>query len=260
MDSINSVLFPLLSGAVGALIGTFGGAYLSFKKQDKAKKTTRKMAIKAIDIFQKYSKKQGTFDLAEQEFNNTISVAEKRTILVALHKLGIPVIVRPDSDFSIERVGFEKLKIDKDELTAISNQIDNGLCDHLFFIDPDSYFKEGIRLSTLRSLAKKWTTEVLFNSTFDKEKNTVFYPSNWFASYSWGERLALAVFKLRVSLYEYFDDDGKARRDKIDQLLVEIDRGLWDNCLFWDIEAYQNIQSANALNSQVSSMLQAKNG
>ena len=172
------------------------------------------MAIKAINLFSKYAKKEGTFNLAEQEFNSCISLAEKRTILVALHKLGIPVIVKPDSDFSIEKVSFDCIKIDRDELTAISNQIE------------------------------RWTREVLFNSSFDKETNTVYYPNNWFEKYSWGEKLALAVFKVRVSLNEYFDEEGIIAKSKIDQLLKEIDRGLWDNCLCWDIEAYQNIQSA----------------
>lgn len=255
---MNPIVYSLLSGAIGAIIGTFGGAYLIILKQDKAKKATRKMAKKAIDIFRKYSKKDGTFNLAEQEFNSTISLAEKRTVLVALHKLGIPVIVKPDSIFSIEKISFDCVKIDKDELTAISNQIEKGLCDHLFYTDPETYFKEGIRLSTLRSLAKRWTQEVLLNSSYDNETSTLFYPNNWFASYSWGERLALGVFKVRVSINEYFDKDGKIEKDKIEQLVKEIDRGLWDNCLYWDYEAYQNIQSANNLNNQVSSLLQSK--
>lgn len=255
---MDPIVYSLISGAIGAIIGTFGGAYLIIYEQDKVKKTTRKTAIKAIDIFRKYSKKEGTFNLAEQEFNITISLAEKRTILVALHKLGIPIIIKPDDVFSIEKVSFDCVKIDKDELTAISNQIEKGLCDHLFFTDPESYFKEGIRLSTLRSLAKRWTTDVLLNSTFEKETGTVYYPNNWFARYSWGEKLALAVFKVRVSIYEFFGDDGKAEIDKIDQLLKEIDKGLWDNCLYWDIEAYQNVQSANNLNNQVSNFLQTR--
>lgn len=255
---MDSIVFSLLSGAIGAVIGTFGGAYLIILKQDKAKRATRKMAKKAIDLFRKYSKKDGTFNLAEQEFNSTISLAEKRTVLVALHKLGVPVIVKPGSVFSIEKVSFDCVKIDKDELTAISSQIEKGLCDHLFYTDPDTYFKDGIRLSSLRSLAKRWTQDVLLNSSYDKETSTVFYPSNWFARYSWGERLALAVFKVRVSLNEYFDMDGKIVKDNIDQLIKEIDRGLWDNCLNWDIEAYQNIQSANNLNNQVFNLLQAR--
>lgn len=255
---MDPIVYSLLSGAIGAIIGTFGGTYLIICKQDRAKKATRKMAIKAINLFSKYSKKDGTFNLAEQEFNSTISLAEKRTILVALHKLGIPVIVKPDSDFSIEKVCFDCVKIDRDELIAISNQIEKGLCDHLFYTDPESYFKEGIRLSTLRSLAKRWTTDVLMNSSFNMETNTVYYPHNWFSRYSWGEKLALAVFKVRVSINEYFDSDGKTSKDKVEQLMKEIDRGLWDNCLYWDIEAYQNIQSANNLNNQFSSFLQAK--
>ena len=52
------------------------------------------MAIKAINIFRKYSKKDGTFNLVEQEFNSTISLAEKRTILVALHNPFVVFFIR----------------------------------------------------------------------------------------------------------------------------------------------------------------------
>lgn len=259
MVCVSGIIVPLLSGALGALIGTFGGAYLSFVRQEKSKRQSRKMAIKAIDLFQKYSKKEGTFNLAEQEFNNCISLAEKRTILVALHKLGIPVIVKPGSSFDINNVCFDKMRIDKDDLVAITNQIEKGLCDSLFFIDPDTYFNEGIRIATLRSLAKRWINEVLSHSSFTAENQTVNYPQDWYLQYSWGEKLALAVFKTRVCVNEYYDSSGIIIKGKIDQLLQEVNRGLWDTCLIWDIESYQSIQSTYSLNSQIVSMLQKNN-
>lgn len=130
MDGLHTIVVPLLSGAIGALIGTFGGVYLSFIRQERTKKESRRMAIKAIEILKKYSKKNGTFDQAEQEFNNSVSLSEKRTILVALHKLGIPIIIQPDACFAIDSVCFDKVRIDRDELTAIGNQIEKGQCDH----------------------------------------------------------------------------------------------------------------------------------
>ena len=206
MDGLHTIVVPLLSGAIGALIGTFGGVYLSFIRQEKTKKESRKMAIKAIEILKKYSKKNGTFDQAEQEFNNSVSLSEKRTILVALHKLGIPIIIQPDACFAIDSVCFDKVRIDRDELTAIGNQIEKGQCDHLFFIDPDTYFNDSIRIATLRSVAKRWVTEVLCDSTC--KDSIVYYPDDWFLKYSWGEKLALGVFKQRVSVNEFFDANG----------------------------------------------------
>lgn len=257
MHCLDSLLLPLLSGAVGALIGTFGGVYFSYKRQEKSKEKSRKMALKAISIFKKYSKKDGTYDNAEQDFNVSMSLGEKRTILVALHKLGIPIIVQPDSRFSLASTCFDKIRIDQDELDAIASQIEGGLCDHLFFIDPESYFNENIRIRTFRSLAIRWTNEVLDKSQYNVANDTVYYPKDWFVHFSWGEKLALGVFKQRVSINEYFNDDGKANHSKIVQLVEEIERGVWDNCLCWDFESYQSVQSTYSLNSQLSSMLQA---
>ena len=59
MSVMNSVLTPILSGAIGALIGTYVGVLLTSAMNEKAKIPTRKLAIKAIDIFIKYAKKRG---------------------------------------------------------------------------------------------------------------------------------------------------------------------------------------------------------
>lgn len=254
MDTIG---YSLLSGAIGALIGTFLGAYLSFLRQEKSKRMSRKKAIEAIKMFSSYAKKDGTFNLANQEFNKSFNLAEKRAVLVALHKLGIPVVVSPEAGFILENVCFDKVKIDKEELKVIREQIEKGFCDQLFYIDPDTYFKENIRITTIRSLANRWITEVFSASSFDFSTNTVLYPNDWSSKYSWGEKLALAVFKMRVINGEYFNADGKPNLQRIGQLTKEVDTGLWDNCLFWDIEAYQNMLSTNTLNTQIANILQA---
>ena len=256
---MSSIIYTLLSGALGALIGTFGGVYLTSLQQEQSRKKNRKIALKALGIINKYSKKDGTFDQVEQEFNNSMSIAEKRAVLVALHKLGIPIIVKPDSLFTLDNVCFDKVKIDKEELADIEKQFQKGLCDHLFFMDPETYFNENIRIVALRSLAKGWVVDVLSESNYNREDDIVHYPKDWFIHYSWGEKLALGVFKARASSKEYFGEDGKSVKPKIDQLLLEIDRGLWDNCLSWDFEAYQGVQITNSLNSQLSSILQANN-
>lgn len=58
---------------------------------------------------------------------------------------------------------------------------------------------------------------------------------------------------------EFFDAGGTIIKEKVNQLLREIDRGLWDNSLFWDIEAYQSLQSTYSLNSQISKIIQSNN-
>lgn len=258
MCSFNSLLYPLLSGAAGAIIGTYGGVYLSHLRQEKGKKKTRKYAIKAVNLLLKYAKKDGTFDQAEQEFNNSISAAEKRSFLVALHKLGVPVLVEPSGRFNIKHIVFAKESIDKDGLLAIVQQIEKGLCDNLFFLDPEEYFDENIRIRTIRALAVRWTNDVFRKSTCDFEKHLVSFPENWFADFSLGERLVLGVFKERVCSEEFFDKQGFSIDKKVDQLVRDVDLGLWDNCLFWDYMAYSNLKSATTVNLQVSDMLHSK--
>lgn len=57
----------------------------------------RQIAIKALDVFGRYAKQGQSFDMAASEFNNSLDVVEKRAVLVALCKLGIPV-VKPIND------------------------------------------------------------------------------------------------------------------------------------------------------------------
>lgn len=259
MCSFNSLLYPLLSGAIGAIIGTYGGVYLSNRKQEKDKKKTREYAVKGVNILLKYAKTGGTFDQAEQEFNNSISSAEKRSFLVALHKLGVPILVEPSGRFNIEHIVFAKEPIDKDGLLEIVQQIEKGLCDHLFFLDPDSYFDDNIRVRTLRALAARWTNDVFRKSTCDFEKHVVLFPDNWFADFSLGERLVLGVYKERVCSEEFYDKQGYPIDNKVDQLVRDVDLGLWDNCLFWDYMAYSNLKSATTVNLQVSDMIRSNN-
>lgn len=64
------VSVTLISGAVGAWIGTYCGAYFSAQREDKRKKDMRNIAIKGLNIIKKYSVKGNTYDVVEAEFNN----------------------------------------------------------------------------------------------------------------------------------------------------------------------------------------------
>lgn len=46
-----SIIVTLVSGAIGALIGTYGGAYFSANRQERRIKELRNMAVKALQIF-----------------------------------------------------------------------------------------------------------------------------------------------------------------------------------------------------------------
>lgn len=57
--NIWSWLLPLVSGAIGALIGTYGGSNFLHWKQEKKIKNVRAMAVKALNVFRAYAKKSG---------------------------------------------------------------------------------------------------------------------------------------------------------------------------------------------------------
>lgn len=93
----------------------------------------RQIAIKALDVFGRYAKQGQSFDMAASEFNNSLDVVEKRAVLVALCKLGIPV-VKPINDlFQIEDVKFEHKALDKYTIDLMKGQVNKGNCDDLFF-------------------------------------------------------------------------------------------------------------------------------
>lgn len=88
MEIIINVLLALLS----AFLGGYFGAWFQHSFQNRKVNKVRKIAIKALDVFCRYAKQGQTFDKATSEFNNSLDVVEKRAVLVALCKLGIPVV------------------------------------------------------------------------------------------------------------------------------------------------------------------------
>lgn len=254
---MGQVIITMIVTLIGAVIGTYGGALFAAKRQEKRIKELRQMAIKALKILQKYARNKQTYDVAASDFNNALSIAEKRVFIVALHKLGIPILVTPDSKFDIQNIIFERREIDKDEIEAVISQIEQGHCDQLFYIEPDNYFSENIRLKTLRYVAKRWVREVFGKSKLDRTQNPqiIIYPTNWWVDYTLGERLGIAVLKERIALDEYFDEQNMPKKDAIDRLIIDIDRGLWDSSFFWDIENYRSVTATSSLNYMISQLL-----
>lgn len=249
------IAVTLLSGVVGAFIGTYFGAVFSARRQEKRLRDVRKMALKAINIFKSYAHGSKSYDETADQFNNSMSISEKRTVIVALHKLGIPVQVLSNKTFNMPKVTFARQIIDKDELEAIASQIESGHCDTLFHIDPEKYFDDNIRQKSLRTVAKRWVQEVLVNSTLSEDRQIVTYPKDWFNEFSLGERYAICVMKERISTEEYFNSNAQIDSKKIADLLRDIDCGLWDNCLYWDYTNYRSVISTMSANELVQEAL-----
>ena len=123
--NIWSWLLPLISGAIGALIGTYGGSYFLHWKQEKKIKNVRAMAVKALNVFRAYAKKS-YIDTAN-EFNNKLNISEKRAVVVALHKIGVPFEISTKDDFDIKNLRLKDIIIDRDEIDAMIQQIEKGL-------------------------------------------------------------------------------------------------------------------------------------
>lgn len=239
------IVIALLS----ALIGTYFGTFFLSKRQELKVKKVRKIAIRALKIVANYSKHNGTYDKACQEFNAKLNIAEKRAVIVALHKLGLPIRIPANAPFDIKEINLNNEVIDSDLLIDIKVQIEHGHCDYLFYEDPDKYFSENMRIYTLRELAKRFVEDTLGHSTYKPKDEKIWFPDNWLTSYSWGEKKALWVFKTQVTSSVYFHNDGTPDQEKISQLKKEVDIGLWDNYLLWVAEAYDNLSSGTNLSN-----------
>ena len=233
-----------------ALIGTYFGTFFLAKREENKVKKVRAIAIRALKIIKVYAKYNGTYNKACQELNTKLNIAEKRAVIVALHKVGLPIQTTVNTPFDIKKIQLNNDVIDKDFLDDAKNQIDHGYCDHLFYEDPDKYFSENLRIETLRSLARRFIENTLAHSTYKKDEEMIYYPESWLTSYSWGEKKAIWVFKSQVTSNMYFHKDGTPNKDKLDELKAEVSTGLWDNYLFWAQETYDNLMQGSNLTNR----------
>lgn len=243
-----SWLLPLISGAIGALIGTYGGSYFLHWKQEKKIKNVRSMAVKALDIFKEYAQHKKSYADSANEFNTKLNVSEKRAVVVALHKIGVPFEISTKDDFDIKNLRLKDIIIDRDEIDAMIQQIEKGNCDNLFFIDIESYFTSNLRLNAVRNVGKKYVEEVQSKSRVEKDApNTIVSQPDWHKVFSPGELQIIFVLRIQLANTAYFMPDGNADPVKMKTLIREIEIGLWDNYLFWEYESYQNIRAQHNL-------------
>lgn len=242
---------------LSAIAGGFFGAWFSYKFQNRRINKVRCIVIKALEIFLNYAKKKQTYDLAASEFDNKINIVEKRAILVALCKLGIPIVRPVDEVFCIEHVRFEHEEIDRDTIKLMIEQVNKGNCDELFFSDVETYFSSNSRLMAVRAVAKKYVDIDFSKCFYDKKNNVINHPNLPTELFTPGEFNVLNVFRQRTCWDVYFDANGKAIPEKMTSLKKEIDLGIWDTYLFWDWESYQNMQTQSKMaNVFATAMLQ----
>ena len=235
----------LMVGAIGALIGTYCGTYFLHRRTEEKTEKIRAIAIRGLNIIRNYARQ--SYKAADNQFNTELNISEKRAVIVALHKLGIPIEVSTKDVFDIKKIKFYDKLIDTEEIDDMIGQISRGHCDNLFFMDVESYFTANLRVKAVREVGKKYVNEVLKHSTINIREQKIIYPFEWDKKFTPGEIQTVLVLIARVNNSDYFKGNGEPDNDKIDILIKEIEIGLWDNYLFWDYDSYQNMRSQNSL-------------
>ena len=245
-------IIALLTALIGGLIGTyFGARFLNMREESKMQRV-RDIAIKALNLIKKYAKQ--SYRNAENDFNTSLSITEKRMVIVALHKLGVPIGVPSNEVFNIRKVFFVNTTIEEDEIDGIILQINKGFCDNLFYIDPDTYFAANYTQFAMRNAGKKYVSEVLAKSRVNVATNQLIEPIDLGTIFSLGEFKAIQVLRDQVRDQMYFDKNGLPIKEKIESLLKDIDLGLWDMYLMWNFEAYQNVKAQNQMGQFISNL------
>lgn len=243
-----TLIFSLITAIIGAIAGAYFGTLFREQQDEKNNRKVRDIAIKALKIIKGYAKDKKPFAAANNEFNSKINIAEKRTILVALHKLGIPILANEKDIFDIKDIKFGDRVIDAVEIEDAIIQIKNGHCDKLFFIEVDSYFSSNIRVEILRSIAKRYVNEVLCKSSININEGKITFPKDWYNKFTYGEKINTGVFREIICTSEYFDENGVIIKEKVQEICSEIDLGIWDNYLMWDYNAYTSVVTQNKVN------------
>lgn len=237
-----TLLTGAISAIIGGFIGTYFGAFFINKDIKKKNEDARKIAINALNIFKKYKNKK--YEDASNDFNVSLSRAEKRIILVALHKIGIPIANERLIKSNDYTVSFRSELIKENDIEAMKGQIRSGKYDHLFFDDPDEYFSRNALRDYKRSIAIKYINNVFANTRVSSDKKIVQYPDGWIKNFSFGEMNIVLIIKEKLlDTFLYEDTTGLPKQQCIQDIINEINMGLWDAYLDWAYEAFSNVQT-----------------
>ena len=237
-----TLLTGAISAIIGGFIGTYFGAFFINKDIKKKNEDARKIAINALNIFKKYKNKK--YEDASNDFNVSLSRAEKRIILVALHKIGIPIANERLIKSNDYTVSFRSELIQENDIEAMKGQIRSGKYDHLFFDDPDEYFSRNALRDYKRSIAIKYINNVFANTRVSSVKKFVQYPDGWMKNFSFGEMNIVLIIKEKLlDTFLYEDTTGLPKQQCIQDIINEINMGLWDAYLDWAYEAFSNVQT-----------------
>lgn len=240
---------------LSGFIGTYFGAKVMRKSIDRGTEAMRDVAIRGLKAIKKYKTK--SYKEAESEFNNTLSIVEKRSVIVALHKVGLPFVFPIEESEFLAKIRFEDKTINLDDINGMITQIKNGYCDKYFHKDEAEYFSDKLQKKAKRDILIKFIENVLPLS-IRKTKST-FFPKHWAEKNNLGigEFILCDAFIRAINMQGFFDDEGKPKIKLIKKLKEEVSIGLYDSMLNQSLIDLRRATSLDKLtNLQIKKILQ----
>lgn len=242
---------PLVSGAVGALIGTFGGAWLVYHFNQGKFRKVRKIAIDALKEIKKFAKGNQTYKDAESAFNNKLNIVQKRAVFVALYKVGLPITIPQDGNIDLSSIKLGETKIDREYLGDMIYSIESGYCDEYFYEEISSVVSSDFKLKIIRKIAIRFVREVLQKSHTEDKK--IIYPAGWPLKFTHGERTVTEI--LRDNLTDpYYFEQGKPKDSEMEKLVQEINIGLWDALLLGNYDMHTILREQRNMSNMMLTM------
>ena len=233
----------IISTGIGAIIGTFGGAYFLSWRSESGLRKVRESALAALNLFKTYGAQEKSYLDASSEFNRTFNIAEKRSFLVALYKIGIPIAAPRLELFNIKNISFLDEHISINAIEDMKSQISSGTCDHLFFQDVEKFFDDDLRIRTQRDIAIRFINKVAKKSTVDISTRIRRFPDNWESELSFGELNTMLVFQRKINDSSFYTSTGQPKEEAFNKLIEEVKIGLWDKYFNTDELEYGNLQA-----------------
>ncbi|ATM00747.1 hypothetical protein CK910_21450 [Aeromonas sp. CA23] len=232
MDYILAFINSIKDIAIPAFVGTWAGAYIIIWRQESKLKYPRKLMTDILDLLGKYD----SYQKAESDFNNR-SAIEKKAVLVALKKLGVPVQLNILNDaFDIDNVKLGNEKVSSDTIIKMKEFVKKGLCDDLFFKEIESnFYSAPPKIIFARNLALTFLDALATQGDDVKLIHVV----EKAAKMNWNQFEIIQVFYNTVD----FTSDKKISVEKINAAKTNVNNGVFDHLFYWDIRAFNNMNS-----------------
>jgi hypothetical protein len=234
-------------GVLTAFIGTWGGAWVIIKRQEAGRKYPRQLLLEILETLKGYD----TYRLAENHFNNR-STVEKKAVLVPLKNLGIPLRIDViDDSYDVEHVHFDDKAVDKRAIEKMCDFVKRGLCDDLFFKEIGAdFYNASPKIILARDLA------IRFLDGWATQPNTA-----TIADVMRAARVNTNQFQVIEIFYKTVDviENGNAAAAKIDAAKQNVRNGVFDHLFYWDVRAYENMNSQRTLADTVNRLAVSAN-